>query len=64
MAKIINVELVWTTEDLKKHYEQYSKEYLINEIIRLRLENQNMHNRESMRLPVVHVGACKTDRKV
>jgi hypothetical protein len=40
MAKIINVELVWTTEDLKKHYEQYSKEYLINEIIRLRLENQ------------------------
>jgi hypothetical protein len=46
MAKIINVELVWTKEDLKKHYEQYSKEYLINEIIRLRLENQIRENNE------------------
>ena len=41
MTKIINCELVWTKEDAKKHYEQYSKEYLIDEIIRLKIELQN-----------------------
>lgn len=46
MAKIINVELVWTIEDAKEHYEQYSKEYLIEEIIRLRLEKQTREENE------------------
>lgn len=43
MSKIINCELVWTKEDAKKHYEQYSKEYLIDEIIRLKIELQNIN---------------------
>ena len=40
MSKIINCELVWTIEDAKEHYDQYTKEYLIDEIIRLRIEKQ------------------------
>ena len=47
MAKLINCELVWTIKDAKEHYEQYSKEYLIDEIIRLRLENQTREENES-----------------
>lgn len=46
MAKLINCELVWTIEDAKKHYEQYSKEYLIDEIITLRLEKQTREENE------------------
>jgi len=46
MDKIINCELVWTIEDAKKHYEQYSKEYLIEEIIRLRIANQSREENE------------------
>ena len=46
MAKLINCELVWTIEDAKEHYDQYTKEYLIDEIIRLRLECQNREENE------------------
>ena len=46
MDKIINCELVWTKEDAKKHYEQYDKDYLIDEIIRLRLESQTREENE------------------
>ena len=46
MAKLINCELVWTIEDAKEHYEQYSKEYLIDEIIRLRIEKQPREENE------------------
>lgn len=55
MDKIINCELVWTKEDAKKHYEQYDKDYLIDEIIRLRLELQNINE---LVLPF----QCATDR--
>lgn len=47
MAKLINCELVWTIEDAKEHYDQYTKEYLIDEIIRLRLEKQTREENET-----------------
>lgn len=46
MDKLINCELVWTIEDAKEHYNQYTKEYLIDEIIRLRLEKQTREENE------------------
>lgn len=46
MDKLINCKLVWTIEDAKEHYNQYTKEYLIDEIIRLRLESQTREENE------------------